>query len=96
RLLRRLRDQKSKQKSRRECDSPFPTSVGTENRTFPEQQPLPVFRYQCKKPEVLSKPTVNFMVGASGVATSTAQLQAAAGGGSGLRDLKVVKHIPAI
>ncbi|WP_417153265.1 hypothetical protein, partial [Rikenella microfusus] len=43
RLLRRLRDQKSKQKSRRECDSPFPTHVGSENRTFPGQQILPSF-----------------------------------------------------
>ncbi len=36
------------------------------------------------------------MAGASGAETSAAQLQAAAGGGSGLRDLKVAKHIPAI
>ncbi len=36
------------------------------------------------------------MAGASEAATSTAQLQAATGGGSGLRDLKVAKHIPAI
>ena len=48
-----LRDQKSKQKSRRECDSPFPTSVGSENRTFPEQQSLLVLRYQSKKSGVL-------------------------------------------
>ena len=41
---------KSKQKSRRECDSPLPTPVGPGNRTFPGQQPLPVLRYQCKKP----------------------------------------------
>ena len=40
--------------------------------------------------------TVNFMAGASEAATSAAQLQAAAEGGSGLRDLKVAKHIPAI
>ena len=30
-----LRDQKSKQKSRRECDSPLPTPVGPGNRIFP-------------------------------------------------------------
>ena len=36
-----LHDQKSKQKSRRECDSPLLPPVGTGNRTFPEQQPLP-------------------------------------------------------
>ena len=58
RLLRRLRDQKSKQKSRRECDSLFSTDVEPGNRTFPGLQPLPVLRYQCKKPEVLFKPTV--------------------------------------
>ena len=46
-----LRDQKSKQKSRRECDSPFPTPVGTENRTFPDQQPLPVLRLQGRSRE---------------------------------------------
>ncbi len=36
-----LRDQKRRQKSRRECDSPFSTPVGTENRTFPGREPLP-------------------------------------------------------
>ena len=46
-----LRDQKSKQKSRRECDYPFPTPVGTENRTFPDQQPLPVLRLQGRSRE---------------------------------------------
>ncbi len=39
-----LRDQKRRQKSRRECDSPFQTPVGTENRTFPGWQPLPTKR----------------------------------------------------
>ena len=58
RLLRRLRDQKSKQKSRRECDSLFSTDVEPGNRTFPGLQPLPVLRYQCKKPGVFFKPTV--------------------------------------
>ena len=38
-----LGDQERKQRSRRECDSPFPTSVGTENRTFPGLQPILVF-----------------------------------------------------
>ena len=36
------------------------------------------------------------MAGASEAATSIAPLQAAAGDGSGPRDLKVAKHIPAI
>ncbi len=36
------------------------------------------------------------MVGASGAETSAAQLQAYAGGGSGLSDLKVAKHSPVI
>ena len=66
RLLRRLRDQKSKQKSRRECDSPFPTPVGSENRTFPGQQSLPVLRHQCKKPGVLFKPIIKISFRVSG------------------------------
>ena len=41
RALSFLGDQERKQRSRRECDSPFPTSVGTENRTCPGRQPLP-------------------------------------------------------
>ena len=48
-----LCDQESKQRSRRECDSPFPTNVGTENRTCPGLQFLPVLRHQCKKSGVL-------------------------------------------
>ena len=40
RALSFLGDQERKQRSRRECDSPFPTSVGTENRTCPGRQPL--------------------------------------------------------
>ncbi len=40
-----------KQRTRRECDSPLPTPVGTENRTFPGRQPLPVLRYQGKSRE---------------------------------------------
>ncbi len=48
-----LNDPKRRQKSRWECDSPLPTPVGMENRTFPGQQPRPVLRYQCKKPGVL-------------------------------------------
>ena len=55
-----LCDQESKQRSRRECDSPFPTNVGTENRTFPGLQFLPVLRHQCnKKSGVLVNRTVN-------------------------------------
>ena len=42
---------KSKQRSCRECDSPFPTHVGPENRTFPGQQSLLDFNINCKKPE---------------------------------------------
>ncbi len=48
-----LCDQESKQRSRRECDSPLQTPVGSGNRTFPGLQPLSVFRYQCKKSGVL-------------------------------------------
>ena len=55
-----------KQRSRRECDSPLPTPVGTENRTFPGQQPLPVLRYQCKKSEVLLNLQLNTKAAARG------------------------------
>ena len=39
-----LGDQERKQRSRRECDSPLSTNVGTENRTFPGRQLLPEVR----------------------------------------------------
>ncbi len=44
-----LCDRERKQRSRRECDSPLPTPVGTENRTFPGLQPLSVLRYKVKR-----------------------------------------------
>ena len=43
-----LRDQERKQRSRRECDSPLPTPVGSGNRTFPGRQPLPALRHPVR------------------------------------------------
>ncbi len=48
-----LGDQERKQRSRRECDSPLPTTVETENRTFPGQQPLSVLRHLVRNREYI-------------------------------------------
>ncbi|SUE35020.1 Uncharacterised protein [Rikenella microfusus] len=42
-------DQKRRQKTRRECDSPLPTSVGTEKHTCPGYQPLSYFGYKVRR-----------------------------------------------
>ncbi|SUE33362.1 Uncharacterised protein [Rikenella microfusus] len=49
RLLCRLCGQESKQRTRWECDSPFPTPVGLGNRTFPGYQPLSYFGYKVRR-----------------------------------------------
>ncbi len=38
-----------KQRTRWECDSPFPTPVGLGNRTFPGYQPLSYFGYKVRR-----------------------------------------------
>ena len=82
-----LRDQKSKQKSRRECDSSLQTPVGSGNRTFPGLQPLSVFRYQCKKSGVLVNST--FLCNGAQPAGNGNELceRASAAGGCGPRNL---------
>ena len=79
-----LSDQKSKQRSRRKCDSPFPTPVGTENRTFPGRQSLPVLRYQCKKPGVF----LNLRLFRTGTGGNQPQLRLHVGPGAAKRHKK--------
>ncbi len=78
-----LCDQESKQRSRRECDSPFPTPVGTENRTFPGRQIYPAAT-PGKKSGVLVNRTVNLLLPARSQRGQDRRLQPYAGGGSGL------------
>ena len=87
-----LCDQESKQRSRRECDSPFPTNVGTENRTFPGLQFLPVLRHQCKKSGVLVNRTVNLLFPARSQRGQDRRLQPYAGGGSGLAATRTINR----
>ena len=78
-----LRDQERKQRSRRECDSPLPTDVGSGNRTFPGQQPLPVLRYQVSNREYFLNLRFIEMFSLS---------QALAGGGSGLTATRTINR----
>ena len=74
---------KRRQKTRRECDSPLPTDVGSGNRTFPGEQSLPVLRYQVSNREYFLNLRFIEMFSLS---------QAFAGGGSGLTATRTINR----